>query len=240
MRKPPVPVETNYLCHYGCGAVAKFKNASGNLMCLSSSNSCPALRLKNSKGLSLAYESGSRTSQKEVYFSLPTEVKKKMNWNKGLTKENNPSVKSYADKLKGREGTFLGKTHSQEAKDKISKAKTEWLRKSENRANLGRHKKSWLEQTFIDYLVDQGIKDWVSEKHFWSPELNKNFYVDFLFEGKRLIIELDGNQHLKTKEHDAKRDEWFTNQGYTVTRIDVYEFRKRFFSGLGFLDILGC
>ena len=56
----------------------------------------------------------------------------------------------------------------------------------------------------------------------------------------RFRVELDGTQHRLTVEKDMARDDWFRSIGYEVVRIDVYEFRRRHFSGEGFLDILGC
>jgi very-short-patch-repair endonuclease len=238
MRKPPVPVETDRLCHYGCGSVAKFLNSSGNYMCLRSCNSCPALKAKIREAALKTYSSGRRGSQRELYNSLSEEVKARMRWNKGLTKETNESVKAYSDKLKGRPG--ISRPHSEETKAKLSKLATERLKKSENRANIGRHKRSWMESTFEAYLEQVGIYDYVAEKHFWSPTLKKNFYVDFLFESKKLIVELDGTQHRATVENDKARDEWFRSIGYNTVRVCVHEFRRRHFSGEGFLDILGC
>ena len=48
-----------------------------------------------------------------MYKSYSDEVKKRMNWNKGETKETNSSVLSYAQKLTGRPGPMLGKTFTQ-------------------------------------------------------------------------------------------------------------------------------
>lgn len=41
-------------------------------------------------------------------------------WNKGLTKDTDARVKKYSDSQKGKIGTFKGKTHSENAKRKIS------------------------------------------------------------------------------------------------------------------------
>lgn len=60
----------------------------------------------------------------------------------------------------------------------------------------------------------------------------------FIFESKKLIIELDGTQHRKTVEQDSIRDKWFNSKGYKVVRIPVEEFKKRYFSGQGFLDLV--
>jgi very-short-patch-repair endonuclease len=97
-----------------------------------------------------------------------------------------------------------------------------------------------MESTFEAYLMENGIADFVTEKHFWSEPLRKNFYTDFLFESHKLVVELDGTQHLATIDKDAARDAWFSSIGYNVIRVDVYEFKRRLFSGQGFLDILGC
>jgi len=74
--------------------------------------------------------------------------------------------------------------------------------------------------------------------HFWNDEIKKNYFPDFIFESKKLIIELDGTQHRKTVEQDSVRDTWFNNKGYTVVRILHSEFKERYFSGTGFLDLL--
>ena len=73
----------------------------------------------------------------------------------------------------------------------------------------------------------------------WKFRSRKNYFADFIFEDKKLIIELDGTQHKKTVEQDAIRDAWFNSKGYTVIRIPVEEFKKRYFSKQGFLDLLG-
>ena len=52
---------------------------------------------------------------------------------------------------------------------------------------------------------------------------------DFIFESKKLIIELDGTQHKKTVEQDAIRDKWFLTKGYNVVRITIDEFKKKIF-----------
>lgn len=83
MKRIALPVLTNDCCNYGCGNIAKFKNKSGNLMCQETSNRCPAIIEKNSKGIRLSYTNSKRKSQKDVYQSLPQETKDRMNWNKG-------------------------------------------------------------------------------------------------------------------------------------------------------------
>jgi hypothetical protein len=87
MRRPPDAIETNNRCSYGCGNVAKFINRSYKLMCCKSSNSCPANKLKNSKGLL-----NCGRDYVQTYKDLPQESKNKMAWAKGLTKETDTRI----------------------------------------------------------------------------------------------------------------------------------------------------
>jgi hypothetical protein len=232
MKRIVEKIETTELCSYGCGCTAKFKNGSDKLMCLASSNSCPANRFKNSLGIKNCGRDYS-----DNYKNLPQESKDKMNWSKGLTKETNKSVAAASEKLKGRPG--ISRPHTEETKQKISKKRTEWLKNPENRKIYGRGKKSWMELCFEKWLSENKIEGWTTEQHFWNPILKKNYYVDFLFTDKSLIIELDGNQHKKTIQQDSVRDEYLHTLGYIIVRITHKEFKERYFSDIGFYDILG-
>lgn len=231
MRRKSEPIETSKLCAYGCGQTAKFVNGSGKLMCASSHNSCPANRQKNSISVK-----GCGRNYVDAYKALPQETKDRMAWSRGLTNNDDPRL-ARPQQVGRRWGASLT-GHTEESKKKISAARTEWLKKSENRKNLGRHKRSWMELNFESYLVDNNITGWESEVHFWNPDARKNYYPDFLFESRKLIVELDGTQHRKTVDLDAVRDQWFTSQGYTVIRISHTEFKERLFSGKGFNDLL--
>jgi very-short-patch-repair endonuclease len=45
------------------------------------------------------------------------------------------------------------------------------------------------------------------------------YIVDFICLEKRLIIELDGSQHLQQRDYDENRDEWLVEQGFRVLRF---------------------
>jgi len=231
MKRIANPIQTTELCSYGCGSIAKFINGSKKLMCCKSSNSCPANKKKNSEGLK-----NCGRDYVESYKNLPQESKDRMAWARGLTKETNDSLARLSSKFKGRLG--ISRPHSEESKAKIAKARTEWLKDPLNRKNLGRHRRSWMELTFEEYLKYNNIQGWDTEVHFWNDELKKNYFPDFIFESRKLIIELDGTQHRKTVEQDSLRDRWFSAKGYKVVRIPVEEFKKRYFSGQGFLDLM--
>lgn len=92
--------------------------------------------------------------------------------------------------------------------------------------NRGRHKRSYMETSFSKWLDERGVK-YETEHQIKNPILNKCYYVDFIFHGLSLIIELDGSQHENTKEKDLLRDEFIGSLGYTVIRITHKEFQAR-------------
>ena len=105
--------------------------------------------------------------------------------------------------------------------------------RSKYKGNSGR---SWMEQTFYDWLLEQGIPNdangFLEEEHFVHQYQGKtkHAWVDFLFPRLMLIIELDGSHHRKRKELDAIRDKYLTEvEGYRVVRIthDDYKRGKR-------------
>jgi very-short-patch-repair endonuclease len=46
-----------------------------------------------------------------------------------------------------------------------------------------------------------------------------NYIVDFCAPRKKLIIELDGSQHLEQSEYDSERTKYFESKGYRVLRF---------------------
>ena len=46
-----------------------------------------------------------------------------------------------------------------------------------------------------------------------------NYIVDFCAPRKKLIIELDGSQHLEQKEYDEERTKYLESRGYRVLRF---------------------
>ena len=45
------------------------------------------------------------------------------------------------------------------------------------------------------------------------------FIVDFVSLDKKLIVELDGSQHIERQENDERRDQWLKSQGFKVLRF---------------------
>ena len=55
--------------------------------------------------------------------------------------------------------------------------------------------------------------------HFRNQHSIGNYIVDFYAPRKKLIIELDGSQHLEQEEYDAERTEFLKSRGYKVLRF---------------------
>jgi 5-methylcytosine-specific restriction endonuclease McrA len=77
MKRIAKEIETTELCSYGCGHTAKYKNGSGKLMCCTRSNSCPAVKAKNSNSLISLYSEGKRDAKKQ-YKEMTQEQKDRM------------------------------------------------------------------------------------------------------------------------------------------------------------------
>jgi very-short-patch-repair endonuclease len=58
----------------------------------------------------------------------------------------------------------------------------------------------------------QGIK-------FRRQQPIENFIVDFISFEKRIVIELDGGQHVQSREEDVERDKLLEKSGFTVLRF---------------------
>ena len=55
--------------------------------------------------------------------------------------------------------------------------------------------------------------------HFRPQHAIGNFIADFCAPRRKLIIELDGSQHLEQAEYDAERTAYFESKGYRVLRF---------------------
>jgi very-short-patch-repair endonuclease len=55
--------------------------------------------------------------------------------------------------------------------------------------------------------------------HFRNQHAIGNYIVDFYAPRKKLIIELDGSQHLEQEEYDQERTRYLESKGYKVLRF---------------------
>ena len=102
--------------------------------------------------------------------------------------------------------------------------------KTNRRSNYRRDKKSYLEQSFEQWLVDNKISTKYIDEHFIKNHLTgKWYFVDYYFPTVNLIVELDGKQHEKPKhkEADIVRDAYIQEHlNITVFRISYDEYQS--------------
>lgn len=93
--------------------------------------------------------------------------------------------------------------------------------------NRGRHKKSWMESSFGNWLNQHGITDYITEQPFKRKDITKTYFADFYFPQRKLVIELDGTQHNNTKEYDAERDNYIISKySIEIIRIGYKEYQS--------------
>jgi len=59
----------------------------------------------------------------------------------------------------------------------------------------------------------------MGDVHFRNQHAIGNYIVDFCAPRKKLIIELDGSQHLEQVEYDVERTAFLESKGYKVLRF---------------------
>lgn len=59
----------------------------------------------------------------------------------------------------------------------------------------------------------------MGDVHFRNQHAIGNYIVDFCAPRKKLIIELDGSQHLEQQEYDEERTRYLESRGYQVLRF---------------------
>ena len=118
---------------------------------------------------------------------------------------------------------ITGSACKEETKKKLSKIRSEWMR---NNPDKLRRKISYMERSFGEWLDQRNIS-YKTEVYFRDKQNNKSYFVDFLFQDKNLIIELDGNQHEKRIEQDLVRDRFLNSLGYIVLRITHKDYLNK-------------
>jgi very-short-patch-repair endonuclease len=59
----------------------------------------------------------------------------------------------------------------------------------------------------------------MADAHFRNQHAIGNYIVDFCAPRKKLVIELDGSQHLEQVEYDVERTAFLESKGYKVLRF---------------------
>jgi len=119
----------------------------------------------------------------------------------------------------------IGRPHTQETKDKISKHRKEYLRNNPDKVpyllNHSRNE-SYPEKYFTELFKNEGID--VIKSH-----RIKLYELDFSITNKKIDIEIDGSQHYYDKrivESDKRRTKFLEDNGWDIIRIDWRNYQK--------------
>lgn len=154
---------------------------------------------------------------------------RKRGWAKGLTKENDETVRYIAESCKDKSNKFKG-THglikhyqrSEQYKKMMSESRKRYykLHPEKHPARIlanNRNHMTYGEQITYDWLVQHKI-EFQHNYHHCSSKVNR--FVDFFIPSKKLFIEIDGEfWHKDRKELDAKKDEDAAECGFETIRI---------------------
>lgn len=134
----------------------------------------------------------------------------------------NPSYREFCNKIGNlKRGITLSKEH----KEKISKARIEYLNKNPGQIPyLLNHssRESYPEKLFREALEKENISDW---KYNFPV---KRFALDFAFPKFQVDIEIDGDTHLSelVKKKDSRRDQVLFELGWKVYRFKASDIIK--------------
>lgn len=150
-------------------------------------------------------------------------------WNKGLTKETDSRVHAQSKSLSAfyekHEGSFTGRTHTEETKNKIGAGVKEFLLKNPDMIPYKRNhssNESYPEEYFTKLFEEEGI-------HLVKQFAVHSYRLDFCNPDKKVDIEVDGDQHYLDKrivEHDKVRNKFLEDNGWIVFRIRWSTYKK--------------
>jgi very-short-patch-repair endonuclease len=144
--------------------------------------------------------------------------KNRIAWNKGKSKETDPSLKRASEKLKGRAGSRIGPM-SEESKQKMRDAYQKRKAEGRHQTWTSRKVRSYPELFFEGVLFNNGLLDSCIIEHP-VPKPGSCYFLDFYFPDKNIDLEIDGQQHRFRTEEDEARDAFLSDLGIQVYRIE--------------------
>jgi very-short-patch-repair endonuclease len=131
---------------------------------------------------------------------------------------------------------------SNETKEKIRRARFNYLSNNENRKNTAWYKKSNDIFTYGEKMINLiFIENQIYEKYDVVREYPiYPYFIDFAFINEKIAFEYDGKCHFingKRIEHDKNRDEYLLKRGWRTYRVTYEDIKS--FDISNFLDFIG-
>ena len=161
-------------------------------------------------------------------------------WCKGKTKETDERLRKVSEFFKQHpNNAFLGKTHTDEARRKMSEKAKITASEHRNGWKAGNNKVSNKYEQFAEkFLIENGVqfqKEFVLPHSKLGNPAGSYYQLDFLIDNS-IDLEIDGSSH--KIDHDSKRDQYISKL-YTVYRINHNDSIEQLEAGLNsFISIL--
>jgi very-short-patch-repair endonuclease len=139
-------------------------------------------------------------------------------WNKGLTKENHPSIMKYAESRMGKNNPMfkMNEDKRKQHNDKLQNNRKLWI----SNGNVPKHIKTSKMEKQISFILET-----MSIKHRKQYRLSTYIY-DFLLEEEKLIIEYNGDYwHCNPEIYSENYIHPHNNK--TAEEIRQYDYNKR-------------
>lgn len=95
-----------------------------------------------------------------------------------------------------------------------------WIKRQEEGKLKQRAKQLRTEQTDAELILWQKLRaNRFCNIKFYRQKVIGNYIVDFVCLSHRLVIELDGSQHLTQQNYDELRTKFLNQQGFNVIRF---------------------
>lgn len=200
------------LCEYGCGLEAKYQLKNGKWCCCKSWNSCPINKEKSRQGVL-----NSPKHTKESYLlrwkNTSIESRKKMNWNRGLTKETDKRVYKTSETLK---------LHIKQGKVNRSSGKAFTEEKEKERCKKISEKRiAYLEQN--PHILWKTLSNGLKVQGNWEYNVGEKLLEQgYILQRTRLIYD---NVHVYTPDFDLGNGIYIEVKGWLSNR-DIKKYKK--------------
>jgi len=221
-----------------CGQQAFFILKNGKYCCSTTSNKCPSIRKKNTKGCLSYFDKLEKQGQKRTRFNykdLSEETKENMKvTKKGDTIETNPIIAKARETRKqsyekGKWSAWnKGITETEEHKEAIRKGTIKYLKES---GQVDLHAPKRVSIKSIKYIENLNKeKGWNLQHGYDKGEYEVGgYFLDGYDEERNIAFEYDESYHYKDWKENILRERDIQRQEYIIKKIgcEFYRYNER-------------